>query len=553
MTSDIDDDENTLGDVELLAGMFPDVIELPPEPNTAPVPVVQIQYTAAFRQVMGLYRHLGSVTLEVASPRWLLLLAFVLRKCPAHYSAWKHRRDVVLNPHCMTSCAQELYLVPSTGRSWASEDLPDIERRTVARWCPPLAATRSRWQAVRWELQATKFFALTNPKNFQVWHHRQELVTAAVQHTADQKHQETDEPIPYSELAEELRLCTHVHLNDDSKNYHVWSHRAWFIALFSPIALRWPVSQASAVSPLGTAVALGDGLPMSAQLLGQSEDILRTESCEVHLHRLLELRDVADAVRVFTIGDRTIRVDSTDECQGLLSELRTTADFIAADHFNNSAWSHRFMLLRDHLLSPLVSSAKLDVAVHVVVGELRFALLWARVCPCNESPLVYASSISELLAQSLRREAGKLGADDPWALHRELEKQIVAVVQPRIDDVVQSFASCDGSDAAPPLEYLKRNTFQVTAARYQILRRLAAAGWEELSMEQRLFVNATFPRSRFLPVNPQTIPAGQPQELMELLRCENEAVTCLKHLVAVDTIRSKYWKAELADILDRSY
>jgi protein farnesyltransferase/geranylgeranyltransferase type-1 subunit alpha len=63
------------------------------------------------------------------------------------------------------------------------------------------------------DFEYTEDLATENSKNYQIWHHRQWLVT----HTND--------------ASRELDF-TALLINDDSKNYHAWSYRQWVIKKF---------------------------------------------------------------------------------------------------------------------------------------------------------------------------------------------------------------------------------------------------------------------------------------------------------------------------------
>lgn len=68
------------------------------------------------------------------------------------------------------------------------------------------------------ELVLTNALTKASPKTYQVWHHRQLLLTAL------------RDPTPELAFNEEL-------LKADSKNYHTWSHRQWLLAHFDQAEL----------------------------------------------------------------------------------------------------------------------------------------------------------------------------------------------------------------------------------------------------------------------------------------------------------------------------
>lgn len=64
------------------------------------------------------------------------------------------------------------------------------------------------------ELNFVREFALTNPKNYQIWHHRREIVSLLGDGSKE-------------------KGFTSMALKDDAKNYHAWSHRQWVLERFN--------------------------------------------------------------------------------------------------------------------------------------------------------------------------------------------------------------------------------------------------------------------------------------------------------------------------------
>ncbi len=64
------------------------------------------------------------------------------------------------------------------------------------------------------ELEFTKQHALESPKNYQIWHHRREIVDRL-----------NDSALELAFVAEAL--------TDDQKNYHAWSYRQWVVKRFN--------------------------------------------------------------------------------------------------------------------------------------------------------------------------------------------------------------------------------------------------------------------------------------------------------------------------------
>eukprot|EP00759_Apiculatamorpha_spiralis_P041185 PhF_6_TR39804/c0_g1_i1/m.59193/K05955/FNTA; protein farnesyltransferase/geranylgeranyltransferase type-1 subunit alpha len=153
-----------------LAAEFTDIPRVPALDTT--MAVVHINYTSEFALAMDLFR--GILQTQEKSERVLVVLWAILQLNPANYTVWKYRRDTI--------------------RAISA----DIQK----------------------ELSLVAKLALRTPKNFQIWHHRRDLITLWG---------ESPQPTPYP--TDERDLCLQIH-QDDEKNYHVWSHRKWFVERF---------------------------------------------------------------------------------------------------------------------------------------------------------------------------------------------------------------------------------------------------------------------------------------------------------------------------------
>lgn len=140
------------------------------------------------------------------SPRSLKLSATCLKLNPANYTVWHYRRQ------CLESLG---YLDVSTA---AADD--DFSNSTA----------KARIQE---DLTLAAQLGGSNPKNYQIWYHRRALL--------DDFHQKTktivlgeDAAVSSSSALETAFLETELAyiadvLEEDSKNYHAWSHRQWLI------------------------------------------------------------------------------------------------------------------------------------------------------------------------------------------------------------------------------------------------------------------------------------------------------------------------------------
>lgn len=142
-----------------------DVVPIPQDDG--PEPIVPIVYPRGFVEVHDYFRAI--LKSNEKSERALKLTERALAFNAANYTAWTFRRQ------CLVALKA------------------DLTKELV--WSADLA--------------------LATPKNYQLWHHRRELVSI----TGDSSH--------------ELELVRKVlEAEGDAKNYHAWSHRQWVLSKF---------------------------------------------------------------------------------------------------------------------------------------------------------------------------------------------------------------------------------------------------------------------------------------------------------------------------------
>lgn len=397
------------------------------------------------------------------APLYLIVQAFVIDKCGAHYGAWKFRRDIVTSPDLFLMCAVEAAQVPvpsqplpTAPHNWKSryatdrvevvggfgirdyifKDLHEFsilstggqslkdtsrvsdedgkesdsfetidsseeesrgerQRKRHSALCAVLPSVLGGdfasdgeycpWRAVAWELGQCRSFALMCHKNFQVWHHRRELITFGSTTGGTYKG-----AIPFSAIDERV-LCDEV-LEEDSKNYHVWSHRCWFVSAFKELHSVDVASMVEGSIPC----SLKAGDPAVAQHTTESDDEYMNEI----------RKNAADtSVKSFAAGALVVG--------GLANEFAYSSRLIEKDVFNNSAWSYRMLLLRQFIVegSFMVSiktaiesgSSTEEVErlcttlfANVLSEEITFAIQWASKEVCNECPFTYARGVAAI-------------------------------------------------------------------------------------------------------------------------------------------------------------
>ncbi|KAL9582890.1 MAG: hypothetical protein Q9212_003035 [Teloschistes hypoglaucus] len=151
-----------------------DVIPIP-QNDGGPNPLAAIAYTEEYSEAMSYLRSI--MTANEKSERALELTEHIIRMNPAHYTVWLYR-------------ANTLFELQKQHQSNLEEDILD-------------------------EIKWLDDISLKHLKNYQIWHHRQTLLSALPS-------------LPSTELPF-LALM----LSKDTKNYHVWSYRQWLVRHFS--------------------------------------------------------------------------------------------------------------------------------------------------------------------------------------------------------------------------------------------------------------------------------------------------------------------------------
>jgi protein farnesyltransferase/geranylgeranyltransferase type-1 subunit alpha len=160
-----------------LPEVFNDLEPIPQEEGTNAV--CQIAYSADFNAAYDYLRAVLKV--DERSERALRLTHLCLTLNSSNYTVWHYRR----------LCLQAL--------SSAETDADDWNSRIAA------------------DLDMAKALGGSNPKNYQLWFHRRDLLE-----------QVCAQDLLNNYLARELENIATV-LDDDGKNYHAWSHRQWVI------------------------------------------------------------------------------------------------------------------------------------------------------------------------------------------------------------------------------------------------------------------------------------------------------------------------------------
>lgn len=143
--------------------------------DDGPNPVVPIAYSQDFIDAMSYFRAVQAK--KELSRRVLDLTARVIELSPGHYTVWRYRLDTV--EKLMT-------------------EGDEIDGKDI----------------LRDELKFTEDLAETNPKSYQLWHHRQAIVGLL------------------GDGSKEIEFINSA-LDADAKNHHAWTYRQWVVKRFN--------------------------------------------------------------------------------------------------------------------------------------------------------------------------------------------------------------------------------------------------------------------------------------------------------------------------------
>ncbi|KAI4217700.1 MAG: hypothetical protein LQ351_000296 [Letrouitia transgressa] len=151
-----------------------DVVPIP-QNDSGPDTLAAIAYEEEYSEAMSYFRAITAK--DEKSERALDLTEEIISMNPAHYTVWLYRASI-------------LFELQKKNKTNLQEDLLE-------------------------ELRWLDTVSLRHLKNYQIWHHRQMLMSHLT-------------ALPRTELPFLARM-----LSKDSKNYHVWSYRQWLVRHFS--------------------------------------------------------------------------------------------------------------------------------------------------------------------------------------------------------------------------------------------------------------------------------------------------------------------------------
>lgn len=173
-----------------LALVFHDVKPIPQDDG--PQTVCAIDYPPLFVETMSYLR--AVLQTDEHTERTLNLTSICLQQNPANYTTWHFRRRILAT---LTSSSPKKNIVNATSSDIIYYD-PD---------------------RVKTDLALASKLGGVNPKNYQIWYHRQSVLTSLVN---------DDDEVGLKWAHDELEYTANVFENDP-KNYHSWSHRQWIV------------------------------------------------------------------------------------------------------------------------------------------------------------------------------------------------------------------------------------------------------------------------------------------------------------------------------------
>ncbi|KAI3657213.1 hypothetical protein MP638_007001 [Amoeboaphelidium occidentale] len=139
-------------------------------------PIAQIAYSKEYTELLDKFKEIMTATEEPSNT--LEITKNLLNLNPAHYTVWHYRQRFLTNKK-----SQELLMK---------------------------------------ELEFLNEFTLDNQKNYQVWRHRQFLISQITDGTSDKQ----------TILQQEEQFLREV-FDDEPKNYHAWTYRQWLVREFN--------------------------------------------------------------------------------------------------------------------------------------------------------------------------------------------------------------------------------------------------------------------------------------------------------------------------------
>jgi len=167
-----------------LSVVFHDITPIPQDDG--PQPVCGIDYSQPFIEAMGYFR--AVLRADEHSERTLDLTSVCLEHNPANYTTWHFRRQILAT-----------LSLESTATININTNTYNIDR-------------------VKVDLDFASKLGGKNPKNYQIWYHRQSLLEGLVKNDEEGLRCADDE----------LKYTDGV-FKEDAKNYHAWSHRQWVV------------------------------------------------------------------------------------------------------------------------------------------------------------------------------------------------------------------------------------------------------------------------------------------------------------------------------------
>lgn len=191
-----------------LPTLFSDVKPIPQEDG--PDPVCSIAYPARFVEAFDYFRAVSRI--DERSERAFQLTTVCLELNPANYTVWHYRRQ----------CLAALSSPPSDALAGGGNEK---DSKVVF-----IDGDR-----IESDLVFAEGLGGSNPKNYQIWYHRRALLdsrfASAAAAAAKKVGLQSDgdlESNMFEIATKELEYVDRI-LDDDSKNYHSWSHRQWLV------------------------------------------------------------------------------------------------------------------------------------------------------------------------------------------------------------------------------------------------------------------------------------------------------------------------------------
>lgn len=396
--------------------------------------LAEILYDDDYKSAIGYMRAL--MARDEHSARALAVVQAVIMRNPAHYTAW-HYRLQILKGAGHDIVPKEAWIFHAAAPEIESDDDSEEEDEKEATNSADIKEKTEDQEEEGETKQPTEVepvaeepmpvienytwlndVTLDNPKNYQIWHYRQQLAPSLY----------TNSPQVIKLYYGLERLLVELVLSEDAKNIHAWSHLIWLVNWIAS-----PFKQETKIDK--------ENLPKASDThkTAQAQPWFKNEQDE------LQVRKISLSVE---------------------SELAFIENLLFLDIYNNSAWSYRHFIISRLLntnsphpndsIASILEKHRLDrgeetqstnpsgsdadsVAAIIMDREIAYTQYAIHQAPQNESVWNYITSLVKKFYASPDGQGFKLGKQD--------DQKAIEILKDLVEEYVPMEFQTQGDDA----------------------------------------------------------------------------------------------------------